>query len=213
MARGKFVTFEGIEGSGKTTHLEYLCRYLDERRFRYVVTREPGGTRFGGEIRAILLNPSGPPRGPVGELLLYLADRVQDLQEVIRPSLESGLHVLCDRYHDATRAYQGFARGIASRLIDRLAEELEILTPDLTVVFEVDVAEGLRRARARNAHQDQEMQGRFEKEDHAFHERVLQGYRALAGGEPQRFHFIHTGQDFQRAQNEVRRIVGTFLQN
>ena len=150
MSSGKFVTFEGIEGSGKTSHLEHLCRHLAEGGFRFVVTREPGGTAFGREIRQVLLDNSGALRQPVGELLLYLADRIQDLHEVIRPALERGLHVLCDRYHDATRAYQGFARGIPSALIDQLARQLEILTPDLTVVFEVDVPLGLQRARERN---------------------------------------------------------------
>lgn len=207
------MTFEGIEGAGKTTHLDHLCRYLDERGFHYLLTREPGGTAFGEEIRGVLLHPSGAPRHPMGELLLYLADRVQHLDQVIRPALAQGIHVLCDRYHDATRAYQGFARGVAPELIERLATLLEILTPDLTVVFEVDVMLGLQRARKRNRRDGQEMQGRFEKEDPEFHRKVLEGYRALARQEPGRFRFVDTHGDFQEAQNQVRSVVESFLRN
>ncbi|MBI4456371.1 MAG: dTMP kinase [Acidobacteria bacterium] len=211
MPRGKFVTFEGIEGAGKTTHLEHLCHYLDPCGFRYIVTREPGGTAFGREIRNILLDPLGPPRHPLGELLLYLADRIQDLNEVIRPTLAKGIHVLCDRYHDATRAYQGFARGISLELIDRLAEQLDILTPDLTIIFEVDVMQGLDRARNRNQQDKQETEGRFEREDYEFHRKVLEGYRVLAGKEPSRFRFINTGGKFDEAQHQVRNIMKSFL--
>ncbi|HEY2931774.1 MAG TPA: dTMP kinase [Acidobacteriota bacterium] len=211
MARGKFITFEGIEGSGKTTHLQHLCLYLDELGLRYVLTREPGGTAFGAEIRSILLNPAGAPRHPYGELLLYLADRVQDLQEIIRPALEGGVHVLCDRYHDATRAYQGAARGIPASLIDQLSLQLEILTPDLTIVFELEVSAALERARRRNVNDGQEHQGRFEGEAVDFHERVRQAYRNMASREPQRFWFIDTGGDFKQAQARVRQIVSSFL--
>lgn len=213
MSRGKFVTFEGTEGSGKSTHLEHLCRHLDGSSLRYVVTREPGGTAFGREIRAVLLNQASAPRHALGELLLYLADRVQNLQEIIRPSLERGIHVLCDRYHDATRAYQGFARGLAPELIDRLAEHLNILTPDLTLVFEVDILLGLERAHSRNRHHGQEGESRFEREDPEFHRRVQQGYRILAGQEPHRFRFVQTDGEFQQAQDRVRQIVEPFLRN
>ena len=211
MARGRFITFEGIEGSGKTTHLERLCPYLAEREYRFVITREPGGTPFGREVRHILLDQDGAPRGPVPELLLYLADRVQDLHEVIRPALDQGVHVLCDRYHDATQAYQGFARGVSSGLIQRLARELDILTPDLTLIFEIDVAKGLERARNRNRKESRPEQDRFEQEDLRFHERVAEGYAALAAREPSRFRSIDTSRPFDEAQAEVRRMVEGFL--
>jgi len=213
MARGKFVTFEGIEGSGKTTHLQHLCRHLDQSGVSYVLTREPGGTAFGAEIRTILLDRSGAPRHPYGELLLYLADRIQDLQQVIRPALDKGLHVLCDRYHDATRAYQGAARGIPASLIDELSRRLEILAPDLTIVFELEVGDALERARKRNIKDGQEHQGRFEQEAFDFHKRVLQAYRDMASAEPQRFRLIDTSGDFQQAQGQVRQIVSSFLKS
>jgi dTMP kinase len=212
MPRGKFITFEGIEGSGKTSHLRQLCCYLNQCGFRYTLTREPGGTAFGKEVRSVLLDLSGAPRHPYSELLLYLADRIQDLNEVICPALDQGIHVLCDRYHDATRAYQGFGRGISAELIDQLAEKLQILVPDLTIVFEVDVPLGLERARRRNLRDGQETQGRFEHEDVEFHQRVLQGYRLIAGKEPGRFQFIATNGDFETAQNHVREIVTSFLE-
>ena len=212
MPGGKFITFEGIEGSGKTSHLRRLSCYLAEIGVRHIVTREPGGTQFGQEIRAVLLDSSGASRHPYSELLLYLADRIQDLNEVIRPALERGIHVLCDRYHDATRAYQGFARGIPSGLIDTLAEKLQILTPDLTLVFEVDIPQGLERARRRNLQKGQETQGRFEKEDLDFHRRVQEGYRFIAELEPKRFRFVNTSGEFDQAQTQVREIVRSFLE-
>ncbi len=211
MPGGKFITFEGIEGSGKTAHLRNLSCYLAECGFRHIVTREPGGTAFGQEIRAVLLNPSGASRHPYSELLLYLADRIQDLNEMIRPALDQGIHVLCDRYHDATRAYQGFARGIPSGLIDQLAEKLEILTPDLTLVFEVDISLGLERARRRNLQKGELTQGRFEQEDLDFHRRVQNGYRLIAEMEPKRFRFVNTSGEFDQAQEQVCQIVRSFL--
>jgi dTMP kinase len=207
MPRGKFITFEGIEGSGKTAHLRQLSCYLNQCGVQYTLTREPGGTAFGKEVRNVLLDLSGAPRHPYSELLLYLADRIQDLHEVIGPALDRGIHVLCDRYHDATRAYQGFGRGIPAEVIDQLAEKLQILVPDMTIVFEVDVSLGLERARKRNLQDGQEKQGRFEHEDLDFHQRVLQGYRLIAGREPGRFRFVDTNGDFETAQSHVREIV------
>jgi dTMP kinase len=212
MTRGRFITFEGIEGSGKTSHLERLGPYLAERGIHFVVTREPGGTPFGCEIRRILLDRAGAARQPTAELLLYLADRVQDLHEVIRPALDRGIHVLCDRYHDATQAYQGFARGVPQDLIDHLAEALQIVPPDLTLIFEVDVKTGLERARRRNRKQISQAEDRFDQEDAQFHGRVAEGYRVLAAREPHRFRRIETSGPFDQVQDEVRQLVGAFLE-
>jgi dTMP kinase len=189
---GKFITFEGIEGSGKSLQLKLLGTYLDSQGIPYTVTREPGGTPFGMEVRTVLLAEKGAPRVPEAELLLYLADRFQDLKEVIEPSLEKGIHVLGDRYHDATRAYQGAARGISPSLLEALSRLLQIRKPDLTLVFDLPVEVGLTRARQRNK-EESSSQGRFEAECLAFHRRVRRAYRAFAEREPKRFRIIPAG--------------------
>ncbi|MFQ5739049.1 MAG: dTMP kinase [Acidobacteriota bacterium] len=190
MSKALFITLEGIEGCGKSVQLGLLETALGTRNIPFVSTCEPGGTAFGREVRKILLRQDGVGREPIAELMLYLADRYQHLKEVIEPSLSQGLHVLSDRYHDATLAYQGYARGIGLARIERLARVLELRPPDLTLVLDIDVETGLRRARARNAQHSQEAWGRFESEETDFHRRVREGYRLLAEGDPQRIHLI-----------------------
>ena len=183
---GKFITLEGIEGSGKSVQLHLLEEELKKRKVRFLITQQPGGTHFGKEVRQILLQREGAQREPTAELLLYLADRYQHLKEVIEPSLTQGLHVLCDRYHDATLAYQGHARGIGFAMIDQLAEILALRIPDLTLVLDVEVEIGLKRARERNQIENSETWGRFEAEDLDFHRRVREGYQLLVQREPDR---------------------------
>ncbi len=182
----RFVTFEGTEGSGKTQQVELLCRLLKSRNIPFLRTLEPGGTDFGKELRQILLHSQGAPREPVAELLLYLADRYQHVRQVILPALDRGLLVLSDRYHDATLAYQGYARGVGIENADRIATLLKIPPPDLTVLIDVPVELGLNRARSRNL-ENADPLGRFEAEDLDFHRRVREGYRMLADREPERF--------------------------
>ena len=186
LTTGKFITLEGIEGSGKSLQLSALEEEFTRMEVPYLVTLEPGGTRFGREVRNVLLQTRGAPREPLSELLLYLADRYQHLQEIVEPALQKGTHVVSDRYHDATVVYQGYARGIGFRLVEQLAELLNIRRPDLTLVLDIDPKVGLSRARARNSSENTEELGRFEAEDLAFHERVREGYRLLAGQEPER---------------------------
>ena len=183
---GKFITLEGIEGSGKTVQLHLLEEALKKRKVRFLITQQPGGTPFGQEVRQILLQREGAQREPTAELLLYLADRYQHLKEVIEPTLTQGLHVLCDRYHDATLAYQGHARGIGFAIVDQLAEILALRIPDLTLVLDVEVGIGLKRARDRNQKKDGETWGRFEAEDLDFHRRVREGYQLLVQRAPDR---------------------------
>ena len=183
---GKFITLEGIEGSGKTGQLHLLEKELKEREVRFLITQQPGGTPFGQEVRQVLLQREGAQREPTAELLMYLADRYQHLREVIEPALTQGLHVLCDRYHDATLAYQGHARGIGFAIIDRLAEILALRIPDLTLVLDVEVEVGLKRARERNQRENSETWGRFEAEDLDFHRKVREGYQLLAKRSPDR---------------------------
>ena len=183
---GKFITLEGIEGSGKTVQLHLLEEKLKKRKVHFLITQQPGGTPFGKEVRQILLQREGAQREPTAELLLYLADRYQHLKEVIEPTLIQGLHVLCDRYHDATLAYQGHARGIGFAMVDQLAEILALRIPDLTLVLDVEVEIGLKRARERNQKENNETWGRFEAEDLDFHRRVREGYQLLVQRAPDR---------------------------
>jgi len=183
---GKFITLEGIEGSGKSVQLHLLEEELKKRKVRFLITQQPGGTPFGKEVRQILLQREGAQREPTAELLLYLADRYQHLKEVIEPSLTQDLHVFCDRYHDATLAYQGHARGLGFPMVDQLAQILALRIPDLTLVLDLEVEVGLKRARARNQKENSETWGRFEAEDLDFHHRVKEGYQLLVQREPDR---------------------------
>jgi dTMP kinase len=186
-----FITFEGIEGSGKSLQVNLAESYLKGRGLPCLITREPGGTEFGLALRHVLLRSHGAQREPLGELLLYLADRHQDLKEVIEPALRRGIIVISDRYHDATRAYQGAARGIPPATIDELARVLGILEPDGTILLDLDAEVALDRARKRNAASSSaSAEGRFEAEDLSFHRRVREGYLALARQYPQRIRVV-----------------------
>lgn len=200
---GLFITTEGIEGAGKSLQTKRLAASLKAQGHRVLMTREPGGTPLGEELRRILLSADGPQRQPVAELLLYLADRCQHLQEVIRPALEEGMTVLCDRYHDATLAYQGHARGIGLDFIDRLAGELEILQPDLTLVLDMNVKKALRRAVSRDHRKGATHQGRFEAEDIEFHCRVREGYILLQKRNPGRIILIPAEGTVKQVQERI----------
>ena len=142
-----FISFEGIEGSGKTTHVKHTLRFLQDKGHDCVITREPGGTRIGEKIRAILLDPLSKDMDPLTELLLYTADRAQHIKEYILPLLSDGKMVLCDRYYDATLAYQGFARGLDIGLIEKMHKLLfENLKPDITLLLDLPPEIGLERA-------------------------------------------------------------------
>jgi dTMP kinase len=207
LKRGSFITVEGIEGSGKSLQLQLISEELERRGIPCVTTLEPGGTEFGRELRAILLRTDGPKREPIAELLLYLADRYQHLREIVEPALDRGLFVLSDRYHDATVVYQGFARSIGIDRIQRLARVLGLRTPDLTIVFDIEVETGLRRARERNRLNDVQHQGRFESESLEFHRRVQQGYQLLVEREPERVVMVDASGTPDEVFGRVRRIL------
>ncbi|GAB4237816.1 MAG: dTMP kinase [Deltaproteobacteria bacterium] len=177
-----FVTFEGIEGSGKTTQLRRLSAHLAAKGVDHIVTREPGGTPLADEIRRLLLSPREETVFPETELLLYEAARAQHVRGVLLPALRSGRAVLCDRFTDATTAYQAHARGIDTPLVERLNRfAAEGLVPGLTLLFDLPPEEGFARVRGRGTARD-----RLERESLGFHRAVRDGYLRLAGGEPGR---------------------------
>jgi dTMP kinase len=200
-----FMTFEGIEGSGKSLQAVKTQEYFLREGKSCIVTREPGGTDFGVALRQVLLKPGEPNREPVSELLLYLADRYQHLREVVEPSLERGTVVISDRYHDATRAYQGAARGIGLDRIDALAEILGIREPDLTVLLDLEPEVGLGRARERNLFNGSEgSEGRFEAEDLAFHRKVRNAYLSLAGRHTNRIRIVEGSGDPDQVFSRIK---------
>lgn len=186
--RGQFITFEGPEGAGKSTQLGLLHEWMKSVGLPVRVTREPGGTALGAGIREVLLTPRDEEVSPLAELLLYEADRAQHVSRVIRPALEAGEHVLCDRFFDSTTAYQAYGRGLPLDLVEGMnIRATEALVPDMTFLLEASPEEGLRRARA-GAQGD-----RLEGESLAFHERVWKGFVEIARREPGRFRLIPSG--------------------
>ncbi len=204
-----FITLEGIEGAGKTTIVPQLVAVLEDHGATCTVTREPGGTDFGRQVRAILLDPEHRGLDPHAELLLYVADRVQHVREVIRPALARGEVVLCDRYMDATIVYQGVARKLGRELILKLhALVLGDLRPDLTLLFDLPAEVGLERAwRDFDRGERSRRESRFEQEHLAFHEAVRAGYLDLARREPQRFHVIDASADPQAVSRQARNAL------
>ncbi|MBL8205659.1 MAG: dTMP kinase [Blastocatellia bacterium] len=195
MTRGKLITFEGIDGCGKTTQLRMLERILTGRNIPFVSTREPGGTDLGKMIRAALLNVSPHSVDPLAELLLYAADRAQHVREFIAPNLAKGILVLSDRFYDATTAYQGYGRGFDLTLINQLNNlATGGLKPDVTLLFDLDVATGMERIHRRSgdaADNTTDAQAdRLDREPLEFHERVRNGYLELAHQEPKRYRII-----------------------
>jgi len=189
--RGIFITFEGIEGSGKSIQARRVAEKLESLGHDVLLTREPGGTAIGERIRRILLSPESSGMDAMCELLLYLADRVQHQSEVLMPSLDLGRVVICDRYFDASIAYQAKARGLggfAGELISRFAEPV----PDLTLLLDCSAETGLSRARGRVRQQGEQAFARFEEEDVGFHRSVRAAYLSLAQSQPDRIKVVNS---------------------
>ena len=208
-----FISLEGIEGCGKTTQLEYLSSFLEDKGYPYVVTREPGGTAIGEKIRSILLDPESKDLVPAAELLLYMADRAQHIDLVIRPQLADGKIVLCDRYFDATVVYQGFARGLDTKFICSLHRLLfEDLKPDITLLLDLPPRIGLERAwKELDGGNRSDTESRFEEETISFHEKVRAGYLELARFEPDRFKIIDASQELNQVQSDIRKLLIEYL--
>lgn len=187
-----FITLEGIEGSGKSTAQRLLAEYLEEKGYSVLSTREPGGSALGRKFRAVLLDARTTQLRPRAELFLFLADRAQHVSEVIRPALDEGQIVLCDRYADSTISYQGYGRGMD---VDQLIQVNDLATsglwPHLTLLLDVTPQVGLERAGQRNREEGTVIsEGRFDAESVAFHTRVRTGYLERAEAEPERFALI-----------------------
>lgn len=206
MPRGKFITVEGSEGVGKSTNMAFMKEQLERAGKRIVVTREPGGTELGEKIRGLLLDPDNAAMVSDCELLLMFAARAQHLNEVILPAVEEGSWVLCDRFTDATYAYQGSGRGVAVDRIAALEEWVQgALRPDLTVLLDIPVAQGLERAGERGA------LDRFEQEQLGFFERVRSGYLALAKAHPIRYRIIDASPELAAVQAQISAMLTTFI--
>lgn len=204
---GLFITLEGPEGAGKSTNRDYLAGRLRERGVDVLLTREPGGTPLAERIRELLLAPSDEPMACDAELLLVFAARAQHLQQVIRPALARGAVVLCDRFTDATYAYQGGGRGLPVERIALLESFVQgELRPDLTLIFDLPVEVGLARAAARGR------LDRFEQEGRGFFEAVRQAYLRRAEQAPQRYRVLDAGQPLARVQADLDALLPSLLE-
>lgn len=211
---GVLITFEGAEGSGKTTQLRMLAAALAQSGYRVVATREPGGTRIGDAIRTLLLDHRRVEISPRAETLLFQAARAQLVDEVIRPALAAGSIVLCDRYADSTLAYQGYGRGQSLNTLKLLGDyATDHLSPTLTIYLDIDVREGLARKRAGAP----EEWNRMENLDIDFHQRVREGYLALAAAEPARWLVLDATQPIEALHRtillRVLALLGDFPEN
>ena len=202
MARGMFITIEGVEGVGKSTNMEFIARRIAAAGFDVKCGREPGGTPMAERIRDMLLQHGDEPLPDLAELLLFFASRTLHIENSIRPALAAGSWVVCDRFTDASRAYQGAGRGLNLQRIDTLAEWVHgDLQPDLTVLLDAPAEIGMGRAASRGA------TDRLESEQNSFYERVRNHYLALAAAEPERFSVIDASQPLDAVQMQIGTAV------
>ena len=200
-----FITFEGIEGSGKTTQIQNTLNFFRKKGYEPIVTREPGDTKIGKKVRSILLDPKNNDMSPLCELFLYEADRAQHLFEVISPSLKAGKIVLCDRFIDATIVYQGIARGIDKDFIEKIHEiVVKDIKPDLTILFDLDFEIGLKRTfKALENGERVLAETRFEQEKIEFHQKIRNGYLELAKKEKQRFFIVDASLNYDQVFEQI----------
>lgn len=200
--KGKFITIEGGEGVGKTTNLDFIRSWLDDRGVHHIVTREPGGTPYGEKIRHLLLSHEEEPLDAVAELLLIFAARAQHLARVIEPALKEGTWVLCDRFTDATYAYQGGGRGLEREKISTLEQLVQgDLRPDLTLILDIEPSQGLARVSTRGE------RDRFEVEEMDFYMAVRGAYLERAAARPDRYRVVDAGQSLADVQAAIGRAL------
>ena len=208
MKQGRFVSFEGIEGCGKTTQIGLLAEHLQRREIPFTVTREPGGTAVGEGIRRILLHSETIHLTAASELLLFYASRSQNITEKIIPALERGEMIVCDRFYDASMAYQGYGRGIPIDFIEKVTDLVcNGHRPQQTILLDIEPEVGLRRARRRNSSRNED-EGRFEMEDIAFYTRIRNGYLQLAAREPERIQVIAADRPVDQVHREILQVLG-----
>jgi dTMP kinase len=213
--RGKFITFEGLDGVGKSTQLENLAQWLREQGLDVLTTREPGGTSLGEKLRQVLLSSRTEGLSPLTELGLMFSDRAQHIDEFILPAVERGQWVLCDRFTDSSEAYQGGGRELGSNTVLQLHKILcRDLKPDLTILMFSDLGRSVNRARRRNqqdAAQQEHDENRFEKEDRAFYRRVHDAYTAIAAREPDRVVQVDASEPIARVRKRIAELVSQRL--
>ena len=211
--RGVFLSFEGTEGSGKSTQMRLLVERLRSNGFAVTENQEPGATRIGKQIRRILLDPEHTEMAPMAELLLMFASRAQAAAEIIRPALERGEIVVSDRFTDSTLAYQGFARGLGFETVQAMHSlALDSLLPDLTIAMDIDVETGLERAHRRNRTGDaSDFETRLDRQSLVFHCRVAEGYREIAALDPHRFKLIDASGTPDEVAERIWTVVNRLL--
>jgi dTMP kinase len=204
--RGRFITFEGGEGGGKSTQSKLLLPWLSERGVTAIATREPGGSPGAERIRELLVTGESDRWTPLGETLLHYAAREDHIRRVIEPALAAGRWVVCDRFFDSTAAYQGYGHGVALDFIESLRSRIvgSVHRPDLTIILDLPAEEGLKRSGNRA-----NTERRYESMPFAFHERLRQGFQAIARLEPDRCHVIDARQNIEAIQSEIRRLLAT----
>ena len=203
--RGKFITLEGIEGSGKSTSLDTISKILDTLDIEFIITKEPGGGPLGKDLRKILLDKK-TSISPEVELLLMMADRKNHIDNIVEPSLEKGVWVISDRYLDSSYAYQGGGRQIDTSKIDLLTELLRLPIPDLTILFDLSPEIALQRAKNRSE------LDRFESEPIDFHQRIREAYLNLANDNVDRYVVIDASKDIQNVTDQVQKKVNQFIE-
>ncbi len=215
MDTGRLISFEGLDGAGKTTQMELLERWLAERHIQYIRTREPGGTLLGAEIRHLLLHRPELAITPLAEALLFQADRAQHFATVVLPALNKGQLVITDRCFDASIAYQGYARGVGVELVERLSLlAMQGRVPDLTILLDLDPTQvHMRTDAARDLRGLREQQTRFDAEAESFHRRVQEGFRLLARTHPERIKVVDASLPPEQIHQEIIKLVVPLLKS
>ena len=207
MTNGFFITFEGIEGSGKTTQINLLAEHLKNKGYDVLVSREPGGTPLGEKIRHLLLDPQYDSMDYRTEILLYAADRAQHVKEKIKPALKKGKIVISDRFADSNLAYQAAGRGLDYEIVYQINDwVIDSTWPDLTFILDIDIKEGLKRARAQSFDAEGD---RLEREVDDFHQRVRDAYLKMA--EKERFVLVNAGESVEKVQKNIENIISRRL--